>query len=317
MATVKSNGIVLHTRAVGATTILLDSQANISLFRDDHLLNNVRESEVKITISGINTNDASLTSDQVGDFRDLGTVFYHPQAAANILSFSDMSKNNTATYSQLSNSFSLTTPAGSVYKFEQNNGLYECDVTTNDSHMALVTVADQERMYTSRQVKSAQQARKLIRSLGYPSPRVVVDMINAGTLTNCPVTPQDISRAYSIYGPDASVIRGKTTIRPSIPYKEQTLERVVQQEQTLHTDVMFVNKHAFLTSVSSPLALTTCSDLGRGVGGRSKAPIRKALFEQLSAYTAQGYKVTTLLTDGEGAIASLTSELQGRGVAVL
>jgi hypothetical protein len=90
----------------------------------------------------------------------------------------------------------------------------------------------------------------------------------------------------------------------------------VPVDQTLNVDLMFVDGHAFLISVGIPIALTLCNDLGRRAGGRSKGPIRKALFNQLAVYTAHGYRITTLLTDGEGAIASLAPEIQGRSIAV-
>ena len=259
-ATIKANGIVLTSRAVHDSFVQLDNQANVSIFRDEHLLDNVRTGPVTMSVAGINDDTPSLTTETVGDFKDLGTVFYHPQAAGNILSFSDMSKTNATAYDQSSNTFVLSTPTGSTYTFVQRNGLYVCDITDAEYDVH-VTVADKERMYTQREVEGAKQARALVRMLGYPAPRTVIDMINSGTLLNCPVVPKDIERAYSIYGPDVGELRGKTTTRPSIPYKEKTLERVVQQ------DVMFVNKNAFLTSVSTPLALTTCSDLGRAVGG--------------------------------------------------
>jgi len=79
---------------------------------------------------------------------------------------------------------------------------------------------------------------------------------------------------------------------------------------------MFVNKHAFLLSVSNPLGMLTVNHLGKNVGGRCKASIRKALFSQFAVYKSQSLAVTTLLSDGEGAIASLHSEIHGLGISV-
>ena len=76
-----------------------------------------------------------------------------------------------------------------------------------------VTVAQNEAQYTAREVHSACTARDLIRVLGYPSPRRVIEMIVAGTIINCPVTAKDVSRAYKIYGPDVGARRGKRCIR--------------------------------------------------------------------------------------------------------
>jgi hypothetical protein len=86
--------------------------------------------------------------------------------------------------------------------------------------------------------------------------------------------------------------------------------------QNIFVDLMFIDTHCWLITVTAPLGLLLCTYLGRRTGGRSKASIRKALFAQIAAYSSQKFSVTVLLTDGEGAIASLTAELQGRGISV-
>jgi hypothetical protein len=299
--------------------VQLDSQANVSVFRDAHLLSNIRESAATLTIGGINADATSLIARHVGDFREFGTVWYHPDAGANIISLALAEDFAVVEYDRSRTTFTAAPFTGGVpYEFFRLHGMHVCDLNAHDapSQVFAVTVEAQERQYTSREVKSAKEARRLIRALGYPSPRSVIDMINNGTLTECPVTAKDVARAYEIYGPDVGALRGKTTITPSIPYKGKTLPRTVQADQTFNVDIMFVDKHAFLLTVVTPLGLTLCSDLGRRASSRSKAPVRLALMTQISACLAQKYKVTTLLTDGEGAIASLTLELQGRGIVV-
>ena len=84
----------------------------------------------------------------------------------------------------------------------------------------------------------------------------------------------------------------------------------------MHTDIMFVNTHAFLITVAEPLGLTLCTDLGRKASGRSLSVVRAALTSKIAILASQNFIVTTLLTDGEGAIASMSAELQGRGISV-
>jgi len=216
--------------------VQLDSQANVSVFRDAHLLSNIRESAATLTIGGINADATSLIARHVGDFREFGTVWYHPDAGANIISLALAEDFAVVEYDRSRTTFTASPFTGGVpYEFFRLHGMHVCDLNAHDapSQVFAVTVEAQERQYTSREVKSAKEARRLIRALGYPSPRSVIDMINNGTLTECPVTAKDVARAYEIYGPDVGALRGKTTITPSIPYKGKILPRTVQAEPNL------------------------------------------------------------------------------------
>jgi hypothetical protein len=52
------------------------------------------------------------------------------------------------------------------------------------------------------------------------------------------------------------------------------------------------------------------------MGGRAKAIVRQALAKQIGLYKSRQFLITALLSDGEGAIASLTSEIEASGIAV-
>ena len=178
------------------------------------------------------------------------------------------------------------------------------------------TVAQRERIYTARELEQAKLARELSKYTGYPSPAALIKLINSGSIINCPVTAHDVIRAADIYGPELGSLRGKTHQRSGMSYRPESLPRVVPAEQVLNVDLMFINGRVFLISRSAPLALTMVSDLGYRVGARAKGPVRKALLEQINSYHAHKFIPTIIHTDGEGAIASLTSELEGRGYQV-
>jgi hypothetical protein len=46
--------------------------------------------------------------------------------------------------------------------------------------------------------------------LGYPSEKDFRNMVSSNMITNCPVTPTDISAANKIFGPNVASIKGKT-----------------------------------------------------------------------------------------------------------
>jgi hypothetical protein len=63
--------------------ILLDNQSTVDVFCNDNLLSNVRTAEGSMKI---HCNAGVATTNQVGDLDGYGTVWYHPNGIANILS---------------------------------------------------------------------------------------------------------------------------------------------------------------------------------------------------------------------------------------
>ena len=75
----------------------------------------------------------------------------------------------------------------------------------------LNTVAEQKKLFTTREIKSANVARDLYRKIGRPAEAEFQDILARNLIRDCPVTPADAKRALVIYGPDVAVIKGKTT----------------------------------------------------------------------------------------------------------
>lgn len=71
--------------------VLLDNQATINIFNNIDLLKNIRKSNHTILLNGVQANADPIEVDLVGDFNELGEVFYSDKASANILSFAAMS----------------------------------------------------------------------------------------------------------------------------------------------------------------------------------------------------------------------------------
>jgi hypothetical protein len=179
-ATISAVGIVLKTHVVddssSVDTIRLDNQADVSIFRDAHLLTDIRPAPAALEIRGIISGGQPLTSTQVGTFRDLCTVFYHADASANIISMADVDSTCSIEYCQDEKRFTLVSPGGDSYVFTRSgtNLSYLCVLTADHldsatvlAATALVAVKDKERLYTQRQVQLAKEAQQLIRSLGY------------------------------------------------------------------------------------------------------------------------------------------------------
>ena len=63
--------------------VLLDNEANIAVFNNKLLLSDVRDTSSPLNVIGIG--GASIQVHKKGEFDYFGTVWYHPDASANIL----------------------------------------------------------------------------------------------------------------------------------------------------------------------------------------------------------------------------------------
>jgi hypothetical protein len=296
---------------VTSTMVLLDSQANISLYHNPDLLTNIRDAPAVRSVEGINSDGPDLIVNKIGYSEHFEMeVYYHPAARANVLSLSDVDDLCDVNFSN--RTFTVITPSGTRHEFKRFNRLHVCDM--KPSTCLLTTVKDNKKMYSKRQVQQADKVKSISKNFGYPSPRNLLNMVK--TLNNCPVSPKDVARYYEINGPEIAALRGRTHKHKAIVFEEDKLPRLAPVDQTLHVDIMFVNKRPFLLSVGTPLGFTIVTDLGLRLGARAKAPIRVALLNHVSSYSGHGFRVITVLTDGEGAIASLSNELAGIGIAV-
>ena len=96
--------------------ILLDNQSTVDVFHNKDLLKNIRKNDTSMVI---HCNAGVTKTNLVGDLEGYGTVLYHPNGIANILSLSKVKKNGyRITYdSKNGNEFTVEKPDGSVRIF--------------------------------------------------------------------------------------------------------------------------------------------------------------------------------------------------------
>lgn len=82
--------------------------------------------------------------------------------------------------------------------------------SSGSKHMFLTTVPGNKVEYTKREVEGADEARILYRKLGHPSEEFFQHMLKNNLIRNCPVTLDDPQRAFNIYGPHITTLKGKT-----------------------------------------------------------------------------------------------------------
>lgn len=308
--TLLDDAVLVHSK-IAPYDVLADNQATVSIFGQKDLLKNIRKSQNKITIQGIG---GKVVTDLVGDFDFFGEVYYSPSATANVLSFSDLQNKFIARYDRDSNSFKFTLPNGRDISFEEKNKLYVYDASDRsddfDDIVLVETVAENEMLYTKRQVQDAKSAKTMMQRLGYPSVSDLSKMISNGSILDCPVTLADLKRATEIYGPDLASLKGKTVSKKSNIAKIEFLPRSMIADITLCMDIIFVNSIPFLVSISEDLGLL----MVQYITDRSKESIKKALDSMIKIYKSENFDVRTIKCDGEGGVAALEPHINGLGI---
>ena len=128
--------------------ILLDNQSTVDVFTNRHLLKNIRRSKKDMFIHY--TTGVAKTN-LIGDLPGYGTVWYHPNGIASILSLSKVKEKYQVTFdSDINNQFIIYCTDGMQQIFQQSSrGLYLLDTsftpqpaTDTNGTVLVTTVAD-------------------------------------------------------------------------------------------------------------------------------------------------------------------------------
>ena len=238
--------------------VLLDNEASLNIFSNKDLLTDVRKSET-VRVSG------SVSVDREGNFGEFGTVYYSGAESANILSFaSQVDSGADVRYDHLSDCFTLQ-PKGSTrtYRFGRKRVVgsegrfYFCDWREVERDRALVTtVTENLKAFTKREVEQARRAREMLARMGFPTAEQAMSIINCGS--NFDVTARDFQIADAIWGKDIASLNRKTTKRATAI---AVSTKILQRDQVLSINIMYLDKLAILIGVATPLGLTIAYSL--------------------------------------------------------
>ena len=94
---------------------------------------------------------------------------------------------------------------------------------------------------------------------------------------------------------------------------------LVQKEQVLAVDIVFIDNTAVLIGVSTPLDLTLSSSLIRldlTKPSRSAPVVKAALEDMICTLKSRNFSVGVIMSDGEGAVGKIVANLMALGIEV-
>jgi hypothetical protein len=178
-----------------------------------------------------------------------------------------------------------------------------------DGNQFVETVADNRASYSAASYSRACLARKLQITMGRPSTRGYIGMVENRLLPNCPITEADILAAEQILGPDVGSLKSKTVRRTpkavtmgNVPVPDDILR--TYRRVTMGADVMYVNKIPFLVTSSGHLHFGTAKVLVN----LKHSTILNAIKGVQSVYGQRGFMIDWLLLDG--GFAALRNDVQ-------
>ena len=156
--------------------------------------------------------------------------------------------------------------------------------------------------FTKREIQGAILARKGQASIASPSQQEFHKMVsrNCTAMRSAPMTCANLINARTIFGPDLSGLRGKSTREK--PERVDTSETVVpryfyglHKYVTLTADVMFVNGVPFLLTLSRKIRLFTSEYLP----SQTAAQLSSSLDKVVKLYARGGFSIRVILMDME------------------
>ena len=138
------------------------------------------------------------------------------------------------------------------------------------------TVAENERLYTKKQVSAAGRARDFIAAMGFQSTKNVIEIVRSGRVEGIDFEVEDVTRCIEIYGPALEALRGKSAWVKRSHAGQKAAGKVVDADVTMHVDVAFFWGIGFLVSYVTPLALL----LAEWIMSRSVSDVKAAIDRQ-------------------------------------
>lgn len=297
-----SSAVLSNNEDLDNFDILCDNQSTVNLIKEQRLLKNIRVAKRPLNVSGIN--GQKLFVNLVGDFGDFGEVYYHPRALANILCFHDLARKYSITYdSQTLDAFVVVTdkrtiifePKGKLYVYNPIKSYGSDEVT-----LMMSSVEENKSKYTAREVKQAEVAHELYIKLARPALNDFIRIVREGRIMNCPITVSDIRRWIDIFGVDLGTLKGRTTRNkaPIVKLETTTVDVTNLTPVVLAADLMSIEGVTFFIGISRKLNLITVQNL-KTKGTKEITSILRSLS---SVYRQRGYRIDTVMSDGEGGI---------------
>lgn len=180
------------------------------------------------------------------------------------------------------------------------------------SYGLVETVAENMSKYTKRDIEKADLAKKLYAIVGRPSLKDFINAVQNHRIKNCPINVEDIHRMTAIYGADIGAVLGRTVRKRPLSLQNTVVPRIDNEETVLFVDLFFINNLTFLLSISKGFNMLVVAYMD----DKKKDSLEININKTIAQYAKFRVKVTSIICDGESAVAALKIPLEMQGISV-
>ena len=192
--------------------ILLDNQSTTDLFCNKKLVHETFKSKSAMRLKSNGGSMSVTRKATIPGYRQ--SVWFSKEAITNIIALANMTKQYRVTYDSNDELFVVHREKFCLPNMEFRkhwSGLHYYDPRDENGNLVFNTVAENMKLFSKRQIKEAETARKLYATLSYPSLKDFKWVIRSNQIKNCPVTIENIDVALKVWGKNIAALKGKTT----------------------------------------------------------------------------------------------------------
>ena len=141
----------------------------------------------------------------------------------------------------------------------------------------------------------------------------MIRALKAGTFLNSDVLPEDVERATHMWGPCIPSMKGRTICQRPVPDSQKPIHIGSVSPQTMHCDLMYINKQAYLVSITHPVGVTQVACLDNV----STPMLRVAVRRMFGALASRGINVKRFQSDNERGLSCLFGDMAGIHVGIM
>ena len=281
-----------HAKCNTRKLLLLDSCSTVCIIANKNLLHNIHRMGRTMTVQCNAGTRQTNRMGWIGDFPE--PVWYDLGGVANIMSLQVVMHYYDMIYdSRNGNVFRVTSRKDGrqqmVFK-PTPRGLFARAGLSN-AWTFVNMVARQKDNLSHRANKNAALARRIQNIIMYPGVQGYAKIVDHNFLRNCPVTRTDILNAERIYSPNVNALKGKTTRQSSVrivghvdPVPPEILG--THQDVILEIDIMFVNRLAFLVTISRKIHFGTVEP----IKNRQTGTVARGVKHVIDIYLPYAYR---------------------------